>query len=80
MPLCGTGEYDRVKFPVLFADAQMPLYACGLDIDKDKQPDVVLIYAGEPKHRKGIMQLESLVKAMMPHEFIETLYPEHKIK
>lgn len=78
LPLCGSGEFDRVSFPVLFADAQMPLYACLLHIDdNDRFHDVVLIFAGEPKHKRGSTYKGlGLIKAMLPHEFIEALYPE----
>lgn len=57
----------------MFPDAQMPLYACGLDINEDGYEDIILIYAGEPKHRGGTTWIDGVVKAMMPHEFIEAM-------
>jgi hypothetical protein len=78
MPLCGSGEFDRVSFPKLFADAQMPLYACRMEIESHEdraglfQP-VVLIFAGEPKYREGNYYQLDLIKAMTFSEFIEEL-------
>jgi len=63
--LCGTGMYELVHLPTVFPGAQMPLYACHYDVDKDGTPDIVLIYAGEEER--------TIVKAMMPHEFVWAL-------
>lgn len=76
LPLCGSGEFDRVSFPVLFADAQMPLFACEIRLDSDRFQPVVLIFAGEPKYKgDGYHQLE-LIKAMTTTEFLEELSRE----
>jgi len=66
-PLCGSGDYDVVSFPELFKGATMEIRACGLDVDKDGHEDVVLLHSGG-----------QLIKAMMPHEFLEALYPDHE--
>jgi hypothetical protein len=83
MPLCGSGEFDRVSFPVLYADADMPLFACKIEVESDKaglfQP-VILIFAGEPKYRGGGHHELELIKAMMPHEFLEELDREREVE
>ena len=68
VPLCGSGVWDVVSFPILFKDAQMEIRACGLDINKDGHVDVVILTAGEETEP---------FKAMMPHEFLEALHPEY---
>ena len=78
LPLCGSGEFDHVSFPALYADAQMPLFACELKIDLEDSPPIILIFAGEPKYRGGNYHGLELIKAMMPNEFLEALYPERE--
>jgi hypothetical protein len=81
MPLCGSGEFDRVSFPVLYADADMPLFACQLEINDDTiglfQP-VILLFAGEPKYKGGGYHQLDLVKAMTTAEFLEALDAERE--
>ena len=69
LPLCGSGIYDIVNLPRLFPNAQMPLYACDYDVDKDGYPDIILIYAGEEER--------TIIKALMPHEFVDELYNDN---
>jgi len=65
LPLCSTGEYEKVKLPKLFPNAQMEMGACYHDVNKDGYMDIVLIYAGG-----------EIIKALMPHEFIDAM--EHE--
>jgi len=80
MPLCGSGEFDRVSFPVLYADAQMPLFACLLKIeDNDRFQPIILLFAGEPKYYRGSKYHDlDLIKAMTWTEFLEALHPERE--
>ena len=70
MAICSSGYFDKVHLPYVFPNAAMPLYACQHKVDDDT---IILIYAGEPKYRNGLMERLDLVKAMMPHEFDEEL-------
>lgn len=79
MPLCGSGEFDRVSFPNLYADAQMPLYACELKIeDNDRFQPIIILFAGEPKHKEGAFKGLDLIKAMTEIEFLEALSEERE--
>lgn len=69
VPLCGYG-YDVVSFPRLFKEATMEIRACGLDVNDDGYPDVIMLKSGP----KGD---EEFIKAMMPHEFLDALNPEY---
>lgn len=73
MPLCGSGEFDRVSFPRLYADAQMPLFVCELKVDHERAQSVILILAGEPKHKSGAYKQLDIVGAMTWPEFLEAM-------
>ena len=66
MPFCKDGTYNRVDH--LFPDIQAPVYSCYHDLDHDGQPDIVLIFAGD----------KTVIKAFLPHEYIDALEPEEE--
>ena len=49
----------------------MPIYSCYHDLDYDGYPDIVLIFAGEGEEK-------TVIKAFMPHEYIDALEPEEE--
>ena len=71
MPFCKDGVYERIELPKIFPGAQMPIYSCYHDLDQDGYPDIVLIFAGEGEEK-------TVIKAFLPHEYIDALEPEEE--
>ena len=77
IPLCGTGQFNEVSFPVLYADAHMKIYECQIEIDhvvyEDATDVIVLLYAGRPKE---IIKALTWVDYTMATEGSICIYPE----
>jgi len=63
-PRCEDETYQSIELPQIFPGAQMPIYMCYYDANKDGYSDVIFIFAFDENN-----ETMEIIKALMLHEY-----------